>query len=123
MEVEGEQVAYIGIGIGLNVNNAPETAEPVAVSMKTLTGRAIPRRDILEAFLDRFEKRMAAFDPQAVIAQWKSVNVTIGQRVRVFTIKEVIEGTAEDVDANGGLIVRLADGTFKTVLVGDCFHR
>ena len=123
MEAEGERVAHINIGIGLNVNNAPETEEPIAVSMKTLLGRTIPRRDILTAFLDRFEKRIAAFDPQTVIDQWKTFNVTIGQQVCVFTIKEMIEGTAEDMDANGGLIVRLSDGTLKTVMVGDCFHR
>ena len=123
LEAEGERVAYINIGIGLNVNNAPETEEPVAVSMKSLMGRPIARRSILTGFLDRLEKRLAAFDPDAIIETWRSLNVTIGQRVRVFTIKDMIEGTAEDVDAHGGLIVRLADGTLKTILVGDCFHR
>lgn len=123
MEAEGERVAHINIGIGLNVNNAVESEEPVAVSMKALMGRPIVRRDILKAFLDRFEKRLAAFDPHLVIEKWKSLNVTIGQRVRVFTIKDMIEGTAEDVDAHGGLIVRLSDGTLKTIMVGDCFHR
>jgi BirA family biotin operon repressor/biotin-[acetyl-CoA-carboxylase] ligase len=123
MEAEGERVAYMNIGIGLNVNNTPVTEEPIAVSMKALLGRSIPRGNILTAFLDRFEKRMTAFDPNAVIAQWRSCNVTIGQRVRVFIINEMIEGTAVDVDAHGGLILRLADGTLKTVIVGDCFHR
>lgn len=123
MEAEAERVAHINIGIGLNVNNAPETEEPVAISMKALLGRTTPRREILAAFLDRLEARMAAFDPEQVIEQWKALNVTVGQRVRVFTIKDMIEGTAEDVDAHGGLIVRLTDGTLKTVMVGDCFHR
>ncbi len=123
MEAEGERVAYINIGIGLNVNNAPETEEPVAVSMKALLGRSLPRREILSAFLDRFETRIATFDPQAVIDQWKTLNITIGQRVRVFIINRMIDGTAVDVDAHGGLIVRLGDGSLQTVLVGDCFHR
>ena len=122
MEAEGERVAHLNIGIGLNVNNTPENEEPVAVSMRTLLGRPVARRDVLTAFLDRFEKRIDAFDPQAVIAQWKALNVTLGQRVRVFTINAMIEGSAEDMDASGGLIVRLADGTLKTVMVGDCFH-
>ena len=123
MDAEGERVAHINIGIGLNVNNTPQTEEPVAISMKTLLGRSVPRREILNGFLDRFEKRMAAFDPQQVLEQWKSLNVTIGQRVRVFTIKDMIEGAAVDIDAQGGLIVRQADGSETTVMVGDCFHR
>lgn len=123
MEAEGERVGHMNIGIGLNVNNAPETKEPIAISLKALLGHPIPRREILVAFLDAFETRMAAFDPQVVIEQWKSCNLTIGQRVRVFTVKERVDGTAVDVDNHGGLILRLADGTLQTVIYGDCFHR
>ena len=123
MEAEGERVAHINIGIGLNVNNQPESEASIAVSMNGLLERAIPRRDILEAFLDRFERRVAAFDPQAVIEQWKALNVTIGRQVRIFTINSMVEGKAEDVDAHGGLVVRLPGGSHTTVMVGDCFHR
>lgn len=123
MEAEGDRVAYMNIGIGLNVNNSPQTEEPVAISVQALLGRQLPRREILATFLDTFKNRMSAFDPHAVIEQWKACNVTLGQQVRVFTIKEMVEGTAEDVDSHGGLILRLADGSRKTVVYGDCFHK
>jgi BirA family biotin operon repressor/biotin-[acetyl-CoA-carboxylase] ligase len=123
MDAEGERVANMNIGIGLNVNNSPETEEPLAISLKTLLGHPVPRREIQVAFLDRFEPRIRNFDPERVIEQWRSHNVTIGQRVRVFTVKDRVEGTAVDVDAHGGLILRLADGTHRTILYGDCFHR
>ena len=123
MEAEGDQVAHMNIGIGLNVNNAPETEAPMAISLKALLGRPVPRREILVAFLNGFEKRMSTFDPHVVIDEWKSNNVTLGRQVRVFTVKEMVEGTAVDVDSHGGLILRLADGTCQTVMVGDCFHR
>ena len=122
MAAEGEHVSHINIGIGLNVNNAPEE-EPLAVSMRELLGRPLPRRDLLMAFLDRFETRMSDFDPQLIIEQWKSCNVTLGQRVRVFVLDNFVEGTAVDIDAHGGLILEMADGAMKTVMVGDCFHR
>lgn len=123
MEVEGEQVSYMNIGVGLNVNNNPEIEESIAVSMKTLLGKPIPRREILEAFLYRFESRISAFDPSEIIDQWRSRNVTLGQRVRVSTIRDEVEGTAMDVDNQGGLIVQLDDGTCQTVMYGDCFHQ
>ena len=123
MEAEGDQVAHMNIGIGLNVNNAPETEEPIAISLKTLLAQPVPRREILIAFLDVFEKRISMFDPHAVIEQWKSRNVTLGRQVRVFTVKDMVEGTAVDVDSHGGLILRLADGTRQTVIYGDCFHQ
>ncbi len=123
MEAEGDQVAHMNIGVGLNVNNAPETEAPIATSLKALLGRPVPRREILVAFLNEFEKRMSTFDPHAVIDEWKSNNVTLGRTVRVITVKDMVEGTAVDVDAHGGLILELADGTSQTVMHGDCFHR
>lgn len=123
IEAEGDQMAHMNIGIGLNVNNAPETEEPVAISLKTLLGRTIPRRKILVAFLDIFQKRMLAFDSHGVIEAWRSNNVTLGRKVHVVTVKHRIEGTAVDVDSHGGLILQLADGTLQTVVYGDCFHQ
>ncbi len=123
MEVEGDQLRYLTIGLGLNVNNGPESEMSAAVSIKGLLGQKVPRRPILTAFLDRFERRMAAFEAGAVIDQWRSNAVTIGRRVRVVTIKAQVEGMAVDVDSYGGLIVQLADGSRQTVRVGDCFHR
>ena len=123
MEAEGDQVAHMNIGIGLNVNNAPETESPIAISLKALLGRPVPRREILVAFLNIFEKRMLTFDPHVVISEWKSNNVTLGRRVRVITVKDMVEGTAVDVDSHGGLVLQLSDGTRQTVMHGDCFHR
>jgi len=123
MEAEGDQVAHMNIGIGLNVNNVPETETPIAISLKALLGRPVPRREILVAFMNVFEKRMLVFDPHVVIDEWKSNNVTLGRRVRVITVKDMVEGTAVDVDSHGGLILQLADGTRQTVMHGDCFHR
>jgi BirA family biotin operon repressor/biotin-[acetyl-CoA-carboxylase] ligase len=122
MEAEGDQVGYLNIGMGLNVNNQSESTEPGSVSLKSLLGRSIPRREILIAFLDAFEKRMKGFDPAAVIQQWKLHNVTLGKQVRVATIKETVEGLAADLDERGGLVLQLADGTRQTVVHGDCFH-
>jgi BirA family biotin operon repressor/biotin-[acetyl-CoA-carboxylase] ligase len=123
MHAEGDQVAHMTIGIGLNINNAPETEEPMAISLKVLLGRSVPRREILVAFLDAFKQRMAAFDPQAIIGQWKLNNVTLGRQVRIVTANQRLEGTAVDVNPHGGLILQVADGTQQTVIYGDCFHR
>ncbi len=123
METEGDQIGHLSIGIGLNVNNAPEQEEPVAVSMKKLLGRTIPRREILVSFLDCFEKRLENFDPQAVIDDWKNNNITIGKQVTITTFKETVEGIATDIDLIGGLILQLPDGTRETIIHGDCFQR
>jgi BirA family biotin operon repressor/biotin-[acetyl-CoA-carboxylase] ligase len=122
MEVESDQVSYMNIGIGLNVNNRPEMDQPGSVSMRSLVGKTVPRREVLEAFLDLFEKRMSDFNPSGVVDQWRMRNVTLGRKVRVVTLRDTVAGAAIDVDNQGGLIVQLQDGTQKTVMYGDCFH-
>ena len=123
METEGDRIGYLSIGMGLNVNNTPEQKEPVAVSVSGFLGRTVPRREILVAFLDRFEKRMKQFDPQSVIDDWKTANMTIGREVTVKTIKETVEGVAVDIDSMGGLVLQLSDGSCQTIVHGDCFQR
>jgi BirA family transcriptional regulator, biotin operon repressor / biotin---[acetyl-CoA-carboxylase] ligase len=121
MESEGDQVSFINVGIGLNVNNRPPAVEPPAVSLQELLGRAVPRRDILARFLDELERRMYAEPWDTVISGWKVRSVTLNRPVRIVTAREQISGTAVDVDENGALLLRLSDGTMTTVVYGDCF--
>jgi len=122
METEGEDIANLRVGVGLNVNNSPEKREPGAVSLKTLAGQPHQRREILIAFLNKLKKRLKDFNPEALIADWKSNNITIGRQVTVATFKNTVTGKALDIDSYGGLILQKADGSKETVLHGDCFH-
>jgi BirA family biotin operon repressor/biotin-[acetyl-CoA-carboxylase] ligase len=121
MESEGEQVNFINIGIGLNVNNDPPKLDPPAVSLKGLLGRAVARRDILSRFLDAMEQGIAAEPWDRVIGEWKTFSVTLNRPVRIVTTKGETRGVAMDVGENGALLLRQADGTIVTVLYGDCF--
>jgi BirA family biotin operon repressor/biotin-[acetyl-CoA-carboxylase] ligase len=121
MESEGEQVNFINIGIGLNVNNDPPAVQAPAVSLKALLGRAVPRRDILSRFLDALEQAIAAEPWDRVIAEWKTMSITLNRPVRIVTAKAETSGVAVDVDESGALLLRQADGTMATILYGDCF--
>ncbi len=123
MESEGEQVNFINIGIGLNVNNDPPAVQPPAVSLKALLGREVPRREILSRFLDALEQGIAAEPWERVIGDWKRFSVTLDRPVRIITTKAETRGVAVDVDENGALLLRQPDGTTTTVLHGDCFFQ
>jgi len=123
MESEGEQVNFINVGIGLNVNNRPPAVEPPAVSLQALLGRTASRRDILARFLDELEQRVRAEPWDTVIAEWKTCSVTLNRPVRIVTARDDISGEAVDVDENGALLLRQADGTVLAVVYGDCFLR
>ena len=63
MEMEAEQITFLNIGIGLNLNNCPEALDKPAVSALQLTGRRVSRAGVLADFLDRFERADGNFLP------------------------------------------------------------
>jgi len=121
MESEGDQVRFIDVGIGLNVNNHPPVVDPPAVSLRELLGRTVPRRDILARFLDDLEQAMHSEPWDTVLDRWKARSVTLNRPVRIVTARDDFIGTAVDVDENGALRLKQADGTMTTVIYGDCF--
>jgi len=123
LEVEKDRVIFISIGLGINVNNDPSPAEPMASSLKKITGREISKKMLLARFLDEFEKRLKKAEFENVIADWKTYTVTLGRRVKIVTHKEVSEGLAIDVEPDGALVLELADGSRKRIVYGDCFHQ
>ena len=122
MEAEGEMVTFLNIGIGINVNNDPTLLEPEAMSLKKLLNRPIIRKELLRAYLNRFEQNLDFAMSEAVIDRWKTYNATLGHSVTVVTHNETVEGIAVDVDSDGALLVEQADGTIKRMIYGDCFH-
>lgn len=121
MEAEGEEIAFVNVGIGLNVNNEPPRIRPPAVSLAQLLGRKISRKEILARLLDDLEKEASAAPWEGVIERWKKHAVTLGKQVRVSTGKEEIRGLARDIDPFGALLVEEPGGRLRTVLHGDCF--
>jgi BirA family biotin operon repressor/biotin-[acetyl-CoA-carboxylase] ligase len=122
MEAETDRMAYVNVGIGLNVNNDPSGAAAVATSLKEILGRPVSRIRLLQAYLEALEARLARIEEADVIAEWKAHNVTLGRRVEIVTQRETVAGTAVDVDEHGSLILQLSDGSRRTVIYGDCFH-
>ncbi len=122
MEAAEDRVAYINIGIGINMNNDPPPDLPSATSVYALTGEPVSRKHFLAGFLDRLETKMHQQDFSTIIAEWKSISATLGQQVRIVSRHEVTEGMALDVDPNGALIVETKEGVIKTIYYGDCFH-
>jgi BirA family biotin operon repressor/biotin-[acetyl-CoA-carboxylase] ligase len=123
MEAEADMVTFINIGVGINVNNDPTPGEVKASSLKKILGRNVARKRLLSEFLDEFENYMnyAALDD--VISEWKQYTLTLNRHVRIATANRTFQGLAVDVDENGALVLKLADGTKQTVIYGDCFHQ
>lgn len=120
MEAEDDRVAFLNVGVGVNVNNDPGPAELRAVSLRELLGASASIRELLAGFLDAFEARVSRLD-ETVVAEWKSLTMTLGRSVRVVTVREERAGRAVDVDPDGALILETDDGERHRLVYGDCF--
>jgi BirA family biotin operon repressor/biotin-[acetyl-CoA-carboxylase] ligase len=122
-DLAGEAVKYALVGMGVNVNfdpaSLPQIAD-IATSVRRELGRDGSREEVLAALLNAFEARYAeALEGEAAFRAWRSRLETLGRRVRATLGERVEEGVAEDVDAQGSLLIRRDDGSLATIEAGD----
>ena len=117
---DGIQYAFVGMGI--NVNWDPSTAEfdQPATSLMNLVGHPISRAELLRAIVGGIAQRYAALrEGEFPVKEWEAALDTIGKTVIVDNPGERLEGLAVGVDADGALLVRAADGGAHRVVAGD----
>jgi BirA family biotin operon repressor/biotin-[acetyl-CoA-carboxylase] ligase len=87
-------------------------------------GRELSREELLAAFLNRFERLYrAARSDESVFEAWRARLETLGRQVEVQLGDHAEEGIAEDVDAEGNLLLRRADGSLIVLTAGDVVLR
>src|SRR5919199_475672 len=90
------------------------TSRPAAAAAPTTlwdeSGRPVPREALLEALLWELDRWYGAARHGDLAAVWQAYRErlsTLGQRVRVAAGEVTVDGVAEDVVPDGGLVVRL----------------
>ena len=125
---QGDKLGHANMGIGINVNLDRRTLEeitPPATSLSAELGCPVSRLKVFCALMSALEDLYLLMrEGGDILAKWKPYLVTLGQQVRVQWRREdlagyVEEGYAEDVDQDGRLVLRLADGSTKTLSSGE----
>lgn len=114
-ELQGGEVRYVVVGVGINVRSAPRDL-PDAGFLEDY-GPAVLREDLavdVVASLVAWTRRVER-EPEAVLAAWRRASCTLGRRV---TVGERA-GTAVDVAEDGALRLRTDDGSLVSVYAGD----
>jgi BirA family biotin operon repressor/biotin-[acetyl-CoA-carboxylase] ligase len=125
MHAEPNQVRFVIVGIGLNVNQDKFPAElaDVATSLRTETGKPQSRLELLVRLLREFESDYNRFLREgvaSVAARFESVSsYARGKRVRVTNGTESFAGTTAGVGPEGLLQVEREDGRITAVISGD----
>lgn len=114
---------WVASGIGINVVETPAKVTQSAISMNELTGAALTLDSgiVLQALREAFAERLAqARQGFATLREdWLKRAEGLGQTVRVSPGTDVIEGTFVDMAPDGGLVLKLPDGSHKTIRAGD----
>ena len=122
-EVQAETVSYAIVGIAVNINLDPSTIPEIAetaTSLKQELRRKVSRLEVLQALLGEFEELYSALRRAEPIAEeWRRRLETLGQEVKVKCGEVVEQGYAEAVDDEGNLLLRLPDGSLKTIVAGE----
>ena len=125
LNAEMDEVNFVIIGIGLNVNNELKSLISGSTSLREAMGEEVSRVGLLQEILRRIEANYIHFDqkgPKAIIDKWREYSITLGKRVKVYSHREHIEGQAVNIDADGGLMVRKDSGLTVKVMAGDVVH-
>jgi len=125
INAEMDEIRFIVIGIGLNVNNDKKALISGATSLKEQKKEGINRIELLQEILRAIERNYLTFQErgaQSIIDKWRDYNITLGKRVKVYSHKEHIEGQAVDIDTDGSLLLRSDSGLTQKVSSGDVVH-
>jgi len=125
LNAETDEVRFIIIGIGLNVNNDKKDLPGGATSLREQKNQNINRIELLRELLRRIEENYLVSQKKgasSIIKKWRDHNLTLGRRVKIVSHREHIEGEALDIDTDGGLLLRKDSGLTQKVTAGDVMH-
>lgn len=125
IESSGE---FVVLGLGLNVNGDltgdPELAAR-ATTIAEVAGHAISRELVAGALLTRLDTLYFTLQTggeearRGVWEAWRARLMTLGRQVTLRQGEREVTGFAQDVNADGALLLRLAGGALQTVTWGD----
>jgi BirA family biotin operon repressor/biotin-[acetyl-CoA-carboxylase] ligase len=129
MALEGEtgQVQSLVIGAGINVHQGEEDFGPdladKAISLDQAAGKPISRPQLAAAeirAMDRLYRDLCGGHTDWYLDAYRKDCVTLGKTVQLLYGGERREtAQALDIDEDFGLVVRLEDGTVRTVRTGE----
>jgi BirA family biotin operon repressor/biotin-[acetyl-CoA-carboxylase] ligase len=119
---EDERLRYVAVGMGISANldeeDYPEELREKAVSLKMASGQPVNRAELIAVVLDEFERLYVLYQERGfapIRSLWEAHTVTLNKPAILNTPQGRVEGVPEGLDDSGGLLVRIADGSVRTV--------
>lgn len=126
MQSDQDYTRFLVIGIGINVNHEPHDMEGPfrypATSLAIESGRPVRRKDLLIAFLRRFENHYDKYLKEGFstfLPRVEQLSAVLNKKIRIVCGKNEITGKAIGFTPEGGLRIRNEKGKEEVVWAGD----
>lgn len=127
MSAEMDEINYLIIGIGINVNlelaEFPQELQAIATSIKIEKGDSVIRKELAAAIINKFESYYKVFietgSIKGYIMEYKKKSAILNKEVRVTSSFQELQGTVVDISEEGQLILKLGDGSIKEIISGE----
>jgi BirA family biotin operon repressor/biotin-[acetyl-CoA-carboxylase] ligase len=122
-ESGAQNLPWLAVGIGLNLQHAPENAAYPATSIAAHAPAPMPAEALtrLAAAWDRHFRtwRESGFAP--IRKAWLAHATGLGQAVAARLPGETINGIFQGLDQDGALLLALPDGSTRAITAGEVF--
>jgi len=122
---DGNQLAYVLLGIGLNLNlritDIPDDLRRIATSVQIETGAECDRSAVAAALFSRLDSRYTEMQKSgfaAIRPLWERYSALTGKKVTVSDNGKQQSGVVKGIDEEGALILDTGAGTAR-ILAGD----
>ena len=123
MSFESNQLDYVIIGIGINVNSLngkiPEELNEIVTSIEDETHEKISRNQLCAVLLEKLEKRLKELDSKAFLDEYRKRSMIIGRMVTVEDRNGSHIGKAVAIADDAGLTIEYENGEIKTINSGE----
>jgi len=113
---------WIAAGMGVNLVPPPENVTQPATSLHELGMRpGTPVEAVFSSLREAFMRRLQQARPgfAGTRADWLARAEALGQQVQVRAGDTMAEGIFEDLEDDGALLLRLPDGSRRTIRAGE----
>lgn len=105
---------YVVLGVGLNANLDPavlQVRDRAVTTLRSELGQDANLLEVLRLILTNLDVELSRMeDFEAILEDWRALNCTLGERVRVQRFGTSLEGIALDLTPEGALVLQTVDG-------------
>ncbi len=122
-DCETGSIESVAVGIGINFTADPASFPPDVLERAgwIYTGRSpdVSRNELAAAVIDNLMENYRSIESRSFIERYRKYAIMLDRDVICISGRDSFNAHTVDIDDNGGLIVRMQDGTLRTLSTGE----